>query len=290
MREGEHAAAWRAAASWIAGCAVLLCSFAAPAGGHPELAEVRAALDERLAVDPEDPELLIHQGRLRADARDFDGALVSLAHALAHGGDPATVGAARAQVLLEAGQPRLASLEYDRLLALRPHAFDLLFERGRAKLALGDVAAADRDFRRAIANMPAPRPEHVVVHAQAWLKLGERQEALRALDEGMTRTGPLPSLQLTAIDLELDLERYDRALARLDLLLEQTPNNEAWIARRADILQRAGRVDEARAERAHSLARIEARLARRRSRATDELAARLRSQIEPGATANEGKP
>jgi tetratricopeptide (TPR) repeat protein len=219
-------------AAWTASGAVLALFFAVPAIGHPELAEVQGVVDERLAANPDDPALLIHQGRLRAEARDFDGALVSLAHALTHGGDPETVAAGRAQVFLAAGFPHMAKLEYDALLAQHPQAFDVLFERGRAQLALGDVAAADRDFTRAIAHLPAPRPEHIIVHAQAWRQAGKQREALRALDEGMTRVGPLPSLQLTAIDLDVELQRYDRALSLPRRESGSIPSTFMWSALR----------------------------------------------------------
>lgn len=267
----------------------LLVLASTPAVGHPELDIVQGAVDEMVAAKPDDPELLIHQGHLREEARDWDGALVSFAHALAHGGDPDVVAAARAHAFLEAGFPRTAMLEYDTLLAKRPDAFEVLFERGRAQLALGQMDAADQDFTRAITGMRAPRPEHIIVHAQGWLKVGKQAEALRALDGGMTRVGPLPSLQLTAIDLDVELKRYDSALARLDLLLRQTPTNEAWIARRADVLQRAGRTAEARAESVRALQQIESRPPQRRSQATRELADRLRSQIGQETATKEGK-
>lgn len=270
-------------------CALALsCLFARPALAHPELAAVQGAVDELVATTP-NPQLLIRQGHLRAEARDWDGALVSFAHALEHGADADAVAAARAHVFLEAGFPRMARLEYDALLAKRPQAFDILFERGRAHLALGQIDAADADFTRAIAHLASPRPEHVIVHAQAWIKAGKPADAVRALDGGMARTGPLPALQLTATDLDVELQRYDSALARLDTLLKQTPNNEAWIARRAEILQRAGRTDEARAERARALQQIEARPLQRRSQATKELAERLRSQSGSQTAAKEGK-
>lgn len=258
-----------------------------PALAHPELAVVQGAVDDLIATNPDDPQLLLRQGYLREEGRDWDGALVSFAHALAHGADPDVVAAARAHAFLEAGLPRMAKLEYDTLLAKQPPAFDLLFERGRAQLALGQIEAADQDFTRAVAGMSSPRPEHIIIHAQAWVKAGKPNEALRALDAGMRRVGPLPSLQLTAIDLDVEQQQYDSALTRLDVLLRQTPTNEAWIARRADILQRAGRTAEARAELTRALQQIESRPSQRQNQATKDLANRLRSQI--GTPTREGK-
>lgn len=286
---GEYSARIVTAGLRIVVALVLVLAARGSALAHPELAVVQSAVDDLLAANPDDPELLIHQGHLREEARDWDGALVSFAHALAHGADPDIVAAARAHVFLAAGFPQMAMLEYDTLLIKRPDAFEVLFERGRAQLALGRTDAADLDFTRAIARMSAPRPEHVIVHAQALLAVGNPPGALRVLDKGMARLGPLPSLQLTAIDLDVELQRYDSALARLDVLLQQTPSNEAWIARRAEILQRAGRNDEARAESARALRQIESRPRQRRSQATNELADRLRSQINGDAVRREGK-
>lgn len=268
---------------------VLIMVWAPAAWAHPELAAVQGAVDEALVANPDDAKLLMRQGRLREEARDWDGALVSFAHALGHGADADVVAAARAHVFLAAGFPRMAKLEYDALLAKRPDAYDLLFERGRAQLAIGQLEAADADWTRAIAHLAQPRPEHVIAHTQAWRAAGKPAEALRALEAGMARTGPLPALQLTAIDLDLEQQRFDSALARLDTLLKQTPTNEAWIAKRADILQRAGRTDEARAERARALQQIEARPQQRRSQATKDLAERLRSQLGSASEQKQGE-
>lgn len=278
-----------AAGLCLAGAGGLALVAPGAAFAHPELAVVQGAVDEGLAAKPDDPDLLLRQGHLRAEARDWDGALVSFAHALAHGADPDTVGAARAQVFLSAGFPRMATLEYDSVLARRPEAFEVLFERGRAQVALGHTEAADRDFTRAIAQMRTPRPEHVIVHAQALLATGNRAAALRVLDNGIARLGPLPALQLTAIDLDLELLRYDSALSRLDVLLRQTPTNEVWIARRAEILARAGRTDEARAERARALRQIESRPPQRRNQASQALADQLRNEINGDAAGKKGE-
>ena len=126
--------------------------------------------------------------------------------------------------------------------------------------------------------MRAPRPEHVIERHSALLARGKPAEAVRALDEGIARLGPLPSLALPAVDLEIGLQRWDSALARLDALLRQAPNNAAWMARRADVLERAGRFDEARAERARALQQIDARSPNRVSAARTTLARQLRAQ------------
>jgi len=272
---GRPGISLRVAAVLIAFVALSLGTAAA----HPDLEFVRGALEGLLAEHPDDPELLLRQGRLREMARDWDGALVAFAHAQEHGADPTAVAAARGRVFLAAGFPRMAMFEYDRALAQRPDAYELLFERGRVQLELGRPDAADEDFARAIANMKLPRPEQVIVRRDALLARGKREEAVRALDEGIARLGPIASLELPAIDIEVDLGHYNGALRRLDTLLQQTPANAAWIARRAEILKRAGRATDARAEFARALRQIETKPAQRQNTATKELAERLRAEL-----------
>ena len=71
--------------------------------------------------------------------------------------------------------------------------------------------------------------------------------ALHSLDEGIVRLGPIVTLELEAIEVELRLNRYDAALARVDRISAQTPRKDSWLARRGAILERAGRLDEAHA-------------------------------------------
>ena len=146
---------------------------------------------------------------------------------------------------------------------------------GRAWLALGETEAAAKDFGDAIAKGTRPTPEQVLEHRDALLSLGKKQDALRALDEGMTRVGPVVSLVLPAIDLELDLGRSDAALARLDALAGGANPNPTWIARRGEILEQAGRSADARAEYAKALALLDARPPGRRGKPLEDLRQRL---------------
>jgi len=249
------------------------------AAGHPELPVVDRAVADLLIENPDDADLLLRQAQLRTKAGNWDAALESLDHAREHGAEPSAVSSARAGVFLAAGLPYLAKYEYDRALAERPDAFEARFERGRVNLALGDSEAADRDFGEAIARMPEPRPEHFVIRKNALVAAGRIEEAVGALDEGVARLGHLASLELPAIELEIRLGRFDRALARLDGLLETTPTSVAWIARRAELLERTGRSEDARAARLGAIRQLEARQTRNPNRAGRELAERLRREL-----------
>jgi tetratricopeptide (TPR) repeat protein len=136
--------------------------------------------------------------------------------------------------------------------------------------------------------MSRPTPEHVIARRDALLSLGRRSEALTALEAGLARIGPAVSLELAAVDLEVELGRYEAALARLDRLLGRTAVSPAWVVRRGEVLERAGRPAEARAEYARALALIDARETRRSTTAFTDLRRRLETAL--ASTPRGGEP
>ena len=88
-------------------------------------------------------------------------------------------------------------------------------------------------------------PEWYIEFADTWLLAGEKQNALQVLREGIVHLGALGVFELKAAELEVDLGMYDAALARIDQLLSQAQRKDFWLTRRADILLKAGRDEEA---------------------------------------------
>ena len=92
--------------------------------------------------------------------------------------------------------------------------------------------------------------------AQALTAEGQVAEALRALDEGIRKLGPIVPLQGYALDLELGRKNNDAALARLETILARALRKESWFARRGDILLVVGRTAEARKSYEAALAAV----------------------------------
>jgi tetratricopeptide (TPR) repeat protein len=241
--------------------------------------ELRAAVSR----NPDDPAALLNLAKGHQTAGRWDDALVTFDEAIDHGADRDECDGGRGQVLLAAGMPRLAKRVFDQVLARRPDAYGIFFERGRAWMALGEPAKAADDYDRALAGLPRLTPEQVLIHRDALLAANKPAEALRALDQGMARLGPVASLQLAAIDMAAANRDWTGALDRLDQLLRQAPKSEAWIARRGDLLAELGRGVAARAEYDRALQLIAARPADRRPPALRDLEQRLRTQIEAAA-------
>jgi tetratricopeptide (TPR) repeat protein len=251
---------------------------------HQDLAELVVVHERESARRASDPAVHLEEAHVRRLAHDFDGALVALAHAAAVGADPADAAVVRGQIYLDAGWPGAARAELDRALRTYPERVHLRLIRARASQRLGEPSAAAADYRAAIAGMRAPTPDQVIEYRDVVLETGDEEGALAALDLGMARIGPAPTLQLPAIDLALALDRHQDALRRIDVLLAQSPRNERWLARRGEILERAGRADEARQTYGVALALIEARPATRRGGRVRTLERRLRAHLTPTTT------
>ncbi len=259
------------------------------AGAHADVHELERAAGAEAERHPEDPAAHLQLASVHRLARAWDAALAALEAAAARGADADVVGTMRGQVFLDAGWPQTARSEFDRVLARRPDAYGALFERGRAWLVLGEAERAAADFGAAIAGMARPTPEHVIAQRDALLSLGRRSDALAALDAGMARIGPAVSLELAAVDLEVELGHYDAALRRLDRLLGRSVVSPAWVARRGEVLERAGRPSDARAEYARALALIDARGARQTTAAFTDLRRRLEISLASAAP-DDGTP
>lgn len=272
--------------------AIVVVAGASPASAHPDLELVQRFIAAEAARRPEDPSAQLNQAQARLLARDFDGALVALEHAAAHGAAAEDVAGLRGAVFLEAGLPRIALVELDRSLASRPLQPGVLVVRARARMQVGDPRGAATDLAAAVDAMREPTPDHVVAWRDALVASGDPAAALAALDHGMTRVGAVPSLQLAALDLALELGREEDALRRIDALLATEPRNHAWHARRGDVLVRLGRTDEAREAYARALERLHAR--RAGGTRSAELERRLRTALaalhDDDRTTSRGNP
>ncbi len=195
-----------------------------------------ADLTRRLEQDPRNAALYLRRGDLQRQLGRWDLALADFARAEALRPSLTLVDLARGRTLLEAGRPADAKAALDRFLSRESHHGEGLILRARALAALGRRESALEDYDRALIRHPAPRPEYYLERA----KLQTPGAALRGLDQGIARLGPVVTLELAAIDLDLLLKKYDSALARLDRIAAQAARKDYWLARRAEIQRLRG--------------------------------------------------
>ena len=263
--------------TWLLGVGILLSSFAY---AHEGLHEQIAAITAKIKRDPKNASLYLQRGELHRLHCDWSRAATDYNRAARLQPGLTIVDLARGKMLFESGRLQRSKLVLDRFLSQQPNHFEGLTTRARVLAKLGSTADAIKDFTGAIAQ--SPEPELYLERAETTIRDGKRlDEALSGLDEGIKQLGPIVTLQLPAIELELRRQNYEGALSRLDLIAAQSERKETWLVRRGEILRLAGRDEEARAAFNAALVAIESLPPwRRQSKAVTALQVRARSALK----------
>ncbi len=216
------------------------------------------ALTEELAKAPE-ADLFIRRGELFRHHQEWAKAEADFSAAARLEPSLVVVDFFRARTLLESGASASALPLIDRYIAKENNEAEGWFLRGEVMAALEKPAAGAEDYAEGIRRAPNPRPEHFIRRAKLISRAspGNPVPVLTALDEGITRLGPVISLVEYAIALELDRKEYARALERIAFAMEKAPRRETWLVRQGDVLMSAGRSAEAIASYRAALAAIE---------------------------------
>lgn len=235
----------------ITGLALLSClslsGSADSAPYHGDLHERIAHLDRWILAEPENPAWWLERAELKRRHGDRRSALDDLRQAELLDPSLGRIWYVRGRTHADGGQWPRARECAERFLQLvpgDPAGYEL---RGRARAALRDAAGAAEDFTLAIRHQAAPSPELFLMRSRCQASLGEAhlQEALEGIEQGLDQLGPAVALELCALDLEVELGRFDAALSRLDGLMRATQRKESYLARKGAILQQAGRTREA---------------------------------------------
>ena len=267
------------AALLLALAACLLAGLPSSAGAHPPLTETERQVEQALEESPEDSDLQLQRAALYRQRSSWDEAAAAYLRAAALGADRDQVDVALAQVFLEAGLPLTAEMQVERVLARKPDDAAARITRARVRQALGNLPGAADDYQRGVELLAHPEPGVVREAMSAQVAAGRPEQALRLADAAMRKIGPVVSVQLPAIEIELESGHPEAALGRIDTLLAQAPRHEIWLAERGEILEKVGRVDEARATYEHSLSLIQERPQRRRSDKLTALEHRLGEKL-----------
>jgi len=266
---------------WLVGIAVCLALLSSLAQAHEGLHEQILAITAKIKRDPKNASLYLQRGELHRLHRDWTQAAADYDRAARLRPDLQIVDLARGKMLFESGRFKRARLVLDRFLSRQPDHYEGLITRARVLSRIGFRDDAVKDFTQALARSAVPDPDLYIERAHVTAEDEKRiDEALNGLDEGMKRLGPLVTLLLPAIDLELRRHDYDAALARLESVTSQSERKETWLVRRGEIFGLAGRQEEARAAFNAALAAIESLpFERRQSRAVTTLQLRARSAL-----------
>jgi tetratricopeptide (TPR) repeat protein len=254
----------------------------APSLAHEEPHVRIEKLTRQIERDPANADLHLKRGELHRVSSHWELALADFDRVAELSPELESIDFRRGRLMFEAGWFERAKDMLDLFLDGHPaHAGGLII-RGRVLRKLGRPVEAAGDYTRALTLTPDPGPRVFVERAQALSEAGEEylDAAVEGLDEAIGKLGPLVVLESLAIDLDVQRHRYDAALTRIGRVLAQMARKERWLVRRAEILQKAGRVEEARASYQAALAAVESLPPHlRQTPASQELEAHLRTLL-----------
>jgi predicted Zn-dependent protease len=262
---------------------------AGTACGHGAAPERLAALEKALVLRPDDATLLVEQADLLVEHGNHAVARRALDRAEAlQAGLP--VDRVRARLLLDEGRINEAIVQLGKALVVFPGDALALTLRARAQEAAGDRQASLADYRAAWEASPTITGDFAVEAADALAGGGFPDEAVRLLKQSLVEAGRAPSLMVRLIELEVREGRPAEAVVWAEAMRERAPRPEPWMARRAELLELAGRKPEAHAawqELAVHLAKLPS--LERGSPALRPLQARAARGLDETSTATPGR-
>ncbi len=227
--------------------AILLSLLWLEADAHGTHSSLMAKVDARLAERPEDGGLWYQRAVLMYEHEEFGEAALDFAKVEEFAPGEYAVLWWQGRIFDHQGKLPEAKAALDQHLSKSPDHWGALASRARVQMKQGAKAEALADFRAALANCPDVQPDLIQEVAQALASNERVDEAVAVLETGMRNNGPIPSLQLKLLEIEVEADRYDKALTRLDAIEKSASRKEPWMERRAIILAQAGSIARSQA-------------------------------------------
>ncbi len=253
----EKSLKWRFAALCM--CFIVSLVQLRLAVAHAPIEERIEALNKMIEQDQKNADLFLKRGELHSSHEDWSAAVADFERASELSPDLAAVDMSLGRLLFASGRLVQAEEALTRFISQVPNHAGAHVTLARVLVQLDRRRAAAEEYTRAIKLYSSPAPGLYLERAKALIDEGDGHvdEALRGLDEGIHRLGPIITLRLYAIDLELKKNRFDAALLRLEHITAKASRKETWLARKGDVLEKAGRTDQALVAFASALVAIQ---------------------------------
>lgn len=230
----------------IGSALVCLTILIAPAvGAHDGSHERIERLTDQIAAAPSLATPYAERAAAYRDDQRFDEAIDDYQRAIHLDPRATDVSVRLAETLFDAGRLDEASAIVAPLLREQPDHPTARLVRAHILVATGAPEAAARDFGFVVATLPRPSPDLILQYANAYVAAGDLDTAIAVLDQGSERLGRLSVFEDRCITLEAALGRFEGALARLDRMFSEAPRADRWLFRRGELLDAAGRSEEA---------------------------------------------
>lgn len=216
----------------------------AAALAHGDLHEAIDAVSQVIAESPGDAALYLRRAELRRMHEDWPAAEADYAQARKLQPDMEVVTFGLAQMRLAQGREKDARKLLDDFLVKRPEHPGARALRAGLLEKRADWKKADADLAAAVAS--SPEPHYAAARAELLERHGQPDAAARCLDQASRAHGRVPVLEQQALEIEERAGLTDAAARRLDDFIAREPRPDIWLARKARLLEKAGRAEEAR--------------------------------------------
>jgi tetratricopeptide (TPR) repeat protein len=231
--------------------------------GHVSIAHeaIESQISELTAViarHPDDVRSLLRRAELYREHRDYGRAFADYNKAAKLEPFRERIAVGKASVQIEQGDLSGAKEQLDLYLARNSQDWKTRLLRAKLHSRLGEWALSEKDYTAAIQTKNVSDPDVFIERAKVVAKQGPGRvpSAIAGLDEGIAMLGPVVSLQLHALNLEVMLKEFAGAINRLDSMIASAPRHDLWLVRRGEILEEAGMASEAHLSYQRALAEI----------------------------------
>jgi predicted Zn-dependent protease len=223
----------------------LVLLFALPCLAHPDLLAQIDSVSAEIKKNGQSADLYLQRADLFRRHAQFGEALADIDSARHLDTNTLAVALPRAHILIDANRASEALEDIQVVLKNQPGNVEAILIRARCNASLGHAEAAVADYNEGIAHSFDPSIDLFLARAKQQAALGKLEDAVHGLDDAITNSVGVSLLQLTAIEYDRRRRAFDSALARVDKILDAYPVKEPWLTLRAEVLEQAGRTQEA---------------------------------------------
>jgi tetratricopeptide (TPR) repeat protein len=262
---------------------LLLLFFASFCVAHEDLSDQIKIVTAKIKLNPRDPSLYFERAELFRGDSQWAPAEKDYLYTRKLSPELKSVDLGLGLLYYDTKRWKESLQELSRFLKEKPDHAVARITRGRVLKILGDFPGAIEDYSVALKIQPDPA---VYIERARWLAAENKvEEALTGLNDGISKLGPVITMELYAIELEISVKRYESALDRLNKITAQSERKELWLVRRAEILHLAARNEEAKAAYGQALEAIQKLPeGRRNTRYTKELQKKIELALEQFVT------
>jgi len=218
---------------------ILIIAFLLPLGGFAN-GVIQAKIDsisKAIKKDKKNAELYFKRGELYYVIGYYDDAYYDYLNTKKIDPEWDLINFVIAETLLESGRLHTARNYIDQYLSKYPQAGEAYWIKARinhkARLYSAAVITYDMAFRY-IKNLET---KHFLYRAEASVAAGKPyyRQALIGIEKGLEQLGPVINLVLIAIAIEIKMKKFTDALSRVEILMDQLPNEELWVFKKGEI-------------------------------------------------------